>query len=75
MVGKLARGGLAAVFIRWASGLRFPFVFLLVVALFILDILIPDMIPFVDEIILGLVATLLANLRKKPAISSSPGTR
>ena len=39
--------------------------FLLILALFLLDLVIPDMIPMIDEIILGLLAVLLANLKKE----------
>lgn len=66
MIGKIAKGGIAGVFLRWASSLRFPFVFALMAVLFILNLLVPDFVPFVDEIAMGLVAILLANLRKKP---------
>lgn len=67
VIGKLARGGLAGMFLRWASGLRFPYIFLLMSGLFILNLFIPDVIPIADELIMGLVAVLLASLRKKPA--------
>ena len=66
MIGKLARGGFAGIFLRWAGGLRFPIVFALTFAVFLLNVFFPDVIPFVDEIILGLVAILLANWKKKP---------
>lgn len=66
MFGKLARGGISGAFLRWASGLRFPIVFALTLAAFLINVLLPDMIPFVDEIILGLVTILLVNLKKKP---------
>jgi hypothetical protein len=66
MIGKIARGGPIGVFLRWASSLRFPFAFGLMVVLFIIDLLIPDLIPFVDEIIFGLVAILLGKLKKRP---------
>jgi len=39
---------------------RSPVLLLIVAALFVLDLLIPDFIPFVDEILLGLVTILLA---------------
>lgn len=65
-ISKLARGGLAGIFLRWASRLRFPYLFVLAAALFILNIFIPDVIPLVDEILMGLLAVLLASLRKKP---------
>ena len=66
VIGKVARGGVAGVFLRWASRLRFPYIFLLMSGLFIINLFIPDVIPLVDEIIMGLAAVLLANLRKKP---------
>jgi len=75
VIGKIARGGIAGVFLRWASGLRFPFVFALMAVLFITNLFIPDFIPFVDEIIMGLVAILLANLRKKPMVENGEESR
>jgi hypothetical protein len=50
----------------WASGLRFPTMFILTALLFGLNLLIPDVIPLADEILMGLVALLFASLRKKP---------
>ena len=64
--GKLARGGAAGVFLRWASRLRFPYLFALTLALFTINLFIPDVVPLVDELIMGLVAVLLGSLRKKP---------
>ena len=66
-IGKLARGGLAGILLRWASGLRFPYLFLLTALLFIFNLFVPDVVPVVDELIMGLVAMTLASLRKKPA--------
>jgi hypothetical protein len=54
--------------IRYASRLRFPKLLALTVALFLADLIIPDLIPFVDEILLGLVATMLATLRDKKRV-------
>jgi hypothetical protein len=65
-MGKLARGGITAVVMRWASGLRFPLLFLLTAGLFAVNVLVPDAIPLVDELLMGLAAALLASLRKKP---------
>ena len=45
----------------FAARLRFPTLFLVTAALFVLDLLIPDFIPFADEILLGLGSLLLAN--------------
>ena len=68
MIGKLAKGGIAGAFLRWAARLRFPYLFALTFAVFLLNVFLPDVIPFVDEIILGLVAMLLANWKKKPVV-------
>jgi hypothetical protein len=45
----------------FAARLRFPTLFLITVGLFALDLIIPDFIPFADEILLGLGSLLLAN--------------
>jgi hypothetical protein len=64
-IGKLARGGLAGFLLRWASGLRFPYLFLLTALLFVFNLFVPDVLPVIDELIMGLVAMTLASLRKK----------
>jgi hypothetical protein len=74
-IGKLARGGLAGFVLRWASGLRFPYLFLLTSLLFVFNLFVPDLVPVVDELIMGLVAMTLASLRKKPVeegVAKSP---
>ena len=48
----------------FANQLRFKQLFLLILVLFLLDLVIPDMIPMIDEIILGLLTLLLANWKK-----------
>lgn len=55
---------------RFAAGLRFPNLLAITVTLFVLDLIIPDMIPFADEILLGLLSLLLASLKTR-----SPGGR
>ena len=54
MIGKVVRGGVAGVILRWASSLRFPYLLLLTSVLFVFNLFIPDVVPFVDEIIMGL---------------------
>jgi len=49
----------------FAGRLRFPQLFLLTGAVFVLDLLVPDALPFVDEILLGLVTALLGSLRRR----------
>ncbi len=48
------------------SQLRFPYLFLLTAAVFLLDVLVPDLVPFADEILLGLGTLLLSKLKRKP---------
>lgn len=50
---------------RFASGLRFPALFGLVAGLFVLDLLVPDVVPFVDEVLLALGTLLVGSLRKR----------
>jgi len=57
---------------RWfdyASPLRFPKRLALTIALFIVDIIVQDMIPFVGELFLGLYAALLSMIKRR----QSPG--
>ncbi len=60
--------------LRFFGRLSYPRLFILTAVLFGLDLVIPDFIPFVDEILLGLGTLLLANWkkRKKPAASGTP---
>jgi hypothetical protein len=50
---------------RFARRLRFPQLFWLTAVLFVLDLLIPDLIPFADEILLGLATLLLGSWKQK----------
>ena len=52
-------------FLKNANQLKFRNLFYLVTGLFLIDLLVPDFIPFIDEIILGLLAILLANWKKE----------
>ena len=51
--------------IQYASRLRFPKLLALTAAVFVLDLIIPDVIPFADEILLGLLTLLLGTLKKR----------
>jgi hypothetical protein len=50
---------------RFASGLRFPYLFILLLILFAVDLFIPDPIPFIDEAILGLLAVLVGTWKDR----------
>ncbi len=65
--------GFMAPLMRYGARLRFPWLFAVTVVLFIFDLLVPDMVPFVDEILLGFGALLLGSLRnRKKADTASP---
>ena len=64
-------GGLVS---RFAAGLRFPTLFKVCAALFVVDLVIPDVIPFADEILLALLTLMVAAFRKRDGIpAASPG--
>lgn len=52
--------------LNYAAQLRYPRLFALTVVLFLIDLVVPDFIPFADEILLGLLSLLLSRLRKGP---------
>jgi hypothetical protein len=56
---------------RSTARLRYPWLFVLTVVLFVADLAIPDVIPFVDEILLGLGAVILARLRVRRTTSAT----
>jgi len=55
---------LIVLFLGFANKLKFRNLFFIVIGLFVLDLFIPDFIPLIDEIILGLLAIILANWKK-----------
>jgi hypothetical protein len=64
------RGALAGIFLGWASRLRFPYLLVLTASLFVVDLFVPDVIPFADEVLLGLATLLLGMWRKRtPPVS------
>ena len=56
---------LLAPFLGYAKKLRFPWLFGITVTLLIVDLMIPDMVPFADEALLGFAALLLASLKNR----------
>ena len=61
----MSANSMIEMFLKNANQLRFRNLFFMVTGLFFLDLLIPDFIPLVDEIILGLLAIILANWKKE----------
>jgi hypothetical protein len=56
---------LLAPLMRFLSRLSYPRLFALTAALFAIDLVVPDIVPFADELLLGLGTLLLANWRKR----------
>lgn len=50
--------------LRFAESLRFPQLTALLAIVFVIDLVTPDPLPFVDEIILGLLGLLFASLKR-----------
>jgi len=61
--------------LNWARRLRYPTLFKITALLFLVDLVVPDVVPFADEILLGLGTLLLANWKdRKPApLDDQPG--
>ncbi|MEG2805215.1 DUF6116 family protein [Stenotrophomonas sp.] len=51
--------------LEWARRLRYPTLFKLTAGLFAVTLVVPDPVPFVDEILLGLGTLLLANWKNR----------
>jgi hypothetical protein len=49
---------------RFVGRLRFPQLFVIAAVLFTADLVIPDVIPFADEILLALLTAMLGLLRR-----------
>ena len=65
---------LLAPLLGFLGKLSYPRLFALTAALFALDVVVPDVVPFADELLLGLGTLLLANWkrRKEPAVPEKP---
>jgi len=50
---------------HYLESLRFPWLLLVTLALFLVNVFVPDVFPFVDEILLALIAVVLARLKRK----------
>ena len=57
---------LSAPLIAWLSRLSYPRMFLVMATLFGINLLIPDPIILVDEILLGLATMMLAKRKRAP---------
>jgi len=58
---RVAVGGI----LNWARKRRFPTLLLFTGGLFAVDLLVPDFIPFIDELLLGLATLVLARWKDR----------
>ena len=62
----------------WARKLRYPTLFKITAALFVVTLFLPDPVPFVGEILFGLGTLLLANWKRRkdpPSSLEAPDAR
>jgi len=59
--------------LRYLGRLRFRTLFLLTASLFAVDLVVPDLIPLADELLLGLATLVLGSWRKRKRGVVRPG--
>ena len=66
---------LVAPALRFLGRLSYPRLFLLTAALFLVDLVVPDFVPFADELLLGLGTLLFANWKRRKDPGSIDASR
>jgi hypothetical protein len=56
---------LTAPLLGFLARLSFPRLFMVTAALFLIDLVVPDLVPLADELLLGLGTLLLASWKKR----------
>ena len=51
--------------IPYLESLRFPVLLVVTAAIFLVNVFVPDVIPFIDEVLLALVVALLSRLKRR----------
>jgi hypothetical protein len=64
-MAEAPRGTISNAVGTFASKLRFPQLFTFMLVVFLVDLVVPDMIPFADEILFGLLTVLLGSLKRE----------
>lgn len=57
---------------RWLARLRHPQLFALIGVLFLLDLVVPDMVPFLDELLLLAGTVLLGRWKRRRDLPGAP---
>lgn len=66
--------GIKSKVISYLESLRFPVLLIVAVVLFIVNVFVPDVFPFVDEILLALIAVILSRVKRRPARTAEETT-
>lgn len=66
---------LTAPLLGFLGRLSFPRLFMVTAALFLIDLVVPDLVPLADELLLGMGALLLASWKKRKEPLSPPQQR
>ena len=74
-MANVTRGVIPALLARFAGRLRFPQLFAFTGTLFLLDLLIPDLIPFADELMLELLTLMLGTWKKRVPADTPQGPK
>ena len=68
MPQRAAVGGI----LGWARKRRFPTLLLITGGLFVVDLVVPDVVPLIDEILLGLSTLILARWKARRQPQPAP---
>ena len=68
MPQRAAVGGI----LGWARKRRFPTLLLITGGLFVVDLVVPDVVPLIDEILLGLATLILARWKDRRPLQPAP---
>ena len=61
--------------VRFVGAMRFPRLVAVTAALFVVNVVVPEALPVVDEILLGLVTVMLARIKHRDVpVSGAPRT-
>ena len=57
---------LVEIFLQWAAKRRYPTLLKIVLCCFVVDLVVPDPVPFMDEVVLGVLSIVFAQLKRSP---------
>ena len=71
----MPRRAVSAGLLAWARKRRYPTLLLITGGLFVVDLVVPDLVPFVDELLLGLGTLVLARWKDERTTPPSETNR